>query len=137
MVNIARDHNVKTIAWEVLLLLIAAGAIHAVMFRRRGTLAQPALVPIAVLAFFAVQFVATPLSTSVSRRYEAEADWKGLQATRDPDSTITVLQSLTEGNDAPPSRPAWARAFFDTHPDPAQRVAMALAWARMNEPGEK
>ena len=52
--------------------------------RRRGGLRDPVNLPLAVLVITLVVLVATPFQNAVSRRYEAEADWRALQTTHDP-----------------------------------------------------
>ena len=62
--------------------------------RRRGGIANPATIPLALLVARRAQLVAAPIENAVSRRYEAEADWAALQATRDPASARRAVPQL-------------------------------------------
>src|SRR5207248_2114811 len=72
--------------------------------------------------------LARPLSTAVARRYEAEADWMALQATRDPHAMVVLMQEIDVEHHAAPTRPWWALALFEDHPDIMHRIDMAVAW---------
>ncbi len=52
--------------------------------RRRGGLGDPQAVPLALLAVAVLQLALLPVTNAISRRYEREADWLGLQATDEP-----------------------------------------------------
>jgi STE24 endopeptidase len=125
--HVARRHTWKRAAWQALFLLLAAALVNVVV-RRRGALHQPALIPLAVLVFFVAQLAWTPLSTAVARRYEAEADWMALQATRDPHAMVVLMQEIDVEHHAAPTRPWWALALFEDHPDIMHRIDMAVAW---------
>ena len=63
----------------------------------------------------------------VTRRMEAEADWKALEVSRDPDSVEgAMIGSETSLGD--PDPPGWVQLLLGTHPALADRVAMAHAW---------
>ena len=74
----------------------------------------------------------TPFSNAVSRRYEAEADWRALQATQDPSSAVGLFRKFGSLDLVQPNPPAWSYVWIDDHPTLAQRVAMAMAWARLH-----
>ncbi len=65
---------------------------------------------------------------------EAEADWKALQTTRDPQSARGLFVGFGETSLGDPDPPAWAHVLLDTHPSLAQRVAMAEAWRQARSP---
>jgi STE24 endopeptidase len=73
--------------------------------------------------------VTSPAQNVVSRRDEAEADWKALETTRDPAAARGLFRKFATTSLGDPSPPTWAYLFLDTHPTLAQRVAMADAWA--------
>ncbi len=97
--------------------------------RRRGGMGEPAAIPLALLVVVVVQLVAAPAASLVSRRMEAEADWKALETTRDPVAARGLFRELAATSLGDPSPPAWAQLLFGTHPTLAGRVAMADAWA--------
>jgi STE24 endopeptidase len=124
LAHVARSHLWKGIAWFALLAVPAVFLI-AWVTERRGGLGDPALVPLA-LASALVFFLATlPFQNLVSRRYEAEADWLALEATRDPESAVELDRRLVLTNLADPEPPAWLYAVFSTHPSAMERIAMA------------
>jgi Zn-dependent protease with chaperone function len=122
------DHIAKQIGWFALLALPAALAV-AIATRRRG-LADPSAVPVALFVAVIVVLVSTPLQSAASRRYEAEADWAALDATRDPRAMETLHRQFTDEGLADPDPPGWFAFLFDSHPSALERVAMARAWAR-------
>lgn len=129
LAHVARRHVWKGVAWFALLAVPIAFVI-AEAARRRGGLGQPGAVPLAVLAAVALQLALMPFANAVSRRYEAEADWVALRATRDPDAARMLFRRFASTNLADPSPPAWAYVVLSTHPSLEQRIALARAAAR-------
>jgi STE24 endopeptidase len=124
LAHVGREHLWKGIAWFALLaplvLLVVA---------RAADLTRAEAVPRAVLAIVAVQLALLPLTSAVSRRYEAEADWIALEATREPAAAESLLRRLSRTALAQPEPPAWSYALRSTHPSLLERIAMARAWA--------
>jgi STE24 endopeptidase len=120
------EHIAKSIGWFALLALPAALAV-AVATRRRG-LADPASVPVALFVVVVVVLLSTPLQSVASRRYEAEADWAALEATREPRAMERLHRRFTDEGLADPDPPGWFAFLFDSHPSGLDRVAMARAW---------
>jgi len=56
---------------------------------------KPEVVPFALLVLAVFGLLITPFGNAVSRRYEAEADWSALRATRDPRSAEGVFRKFT------------------------------------------
>jgi STE24 endopeptidase len=81
---------------------------------------------------FGLSLLATPLENVVSRRYESEADWMALQATRDPRAGREAFHSFTLIDLAQPNPPEWSYVLLDSHPTVIQRIAMTEAWATRN-----
>lgn len=128
----AHQHILKSLGW-MLLVLLPAGIVVALFATRRGGMGVPQAIPVALLVFSVVQFLATPLMTATGRRYEAEADWAALEATRDPAGMEALFKRFTSEARADPNPPGWAHVWFDGHPSGGERVAMARAWARRNK----
>jgi STE24 endopeptidase len=122
-------HVLKGIAWFALLAFPLTWAIARVT-RRRGGMGSPAAVPLAVLTIVVFGVVTAPVQNVVSRRYEAEADWSALTATRDPTAVRDTFRKFTETSLAEPNPPTWDYIFLENHPTIAQRIAMAEAWRR-------
>jgi STE24 endopeptidase len=125
--HVARRHILKGIAWGVLFTLPLTFLL-AEATRRRGGLHRAEVVPFALLVSFALSLLATPLENVVSRRYESEADWLALHATRDPSAGREAFRSFTRIDLAQPSPPLWSYVFIDDHPTVMQRLAMIRAW---------
>jgi STE24 endopeptidase len=128
--HVGRDHLWKGIGWFALFALPSAWLL-AFLTDRRGGLHRPAVVPFAVLVVVAVQLALLPATNLVSRRYEAEADWFALQATRDPAAAESLSRKLSQAALNEPDSPDWVDVVLSTHPDPVDRVAMARAWAAL------
>ena len=101
--------------------------------RRCGGMGAPEAVPLTLLVVVVFQLVTTPFANGISRRMEAEADWKALQVTRDPAALEGLMVHFSETGLGDPDPPAWAQLVLGTHPALADRVAMARAWPERDE----
>ena len=126
--HLQHDHIAKSIGWSALFALPAAFVVMLLTRRWEGGLGNPAAVPTALLVVIVLQLLASPLTSGASRRYEAEADWAALEATRDPRSMTELHHGFTEKALSDPDPPEWFHWMFDSHPSGAERVAMARAW---------
>jgi STE24 endopeptidase len=127
LAHVARSHLWKGLAWFALIALPATYAV-AWVTERRGGVADPAVVPVALAVALVLSFLAMPFGNAVSRRYEAEADWLALEATNDPASAIALDRGLVTTSLGDPDPPAWSSLLFGTHPPPLARIAMAEAF---------
>jgi len=125
--HLAHRHTLKRVGWLILFLLPAA-ALVALFTRRRGGLARPEAVPVALFVFVALQLLTAPLMNIVSRRDEAEADWSALNATHDPAAARSLFEQLAKASLANPDPPTWSYVLYDDHPTIVQRIAMVDAW---------
>lgn len=128
LAHVARAHVWKAVAWFALLAVPSLVAI-ALAAERRGGLRDPALVPLALLLAYLCFLATLPVQSVVSRRYEAEADWLALTATRDPEAAIAVARRFALTGLADPTPPGWARILLGTHPTVLERAGMAEAFA--------
>ncbi len=124
--HLQHRHTLKAVGWLGLFLLPAAGTV-ALATRRRGGLARPEAVPVALLAFVAFSLAVQPLLGATIRRLETEADWAALQATRDPEGARALFHDLSTETLTDPDPPGW-RALLGDHPSPMQRIALTRAW---------
>src|SRR5947208_1420174 len=129
--HLARRHIWKGIAWGGLIGVPILGLV-AFVTGRRGGLRNPAVVPLAFLTITAAGVATAPLTNAVSRRYEAEADWMALNATRDPAAARGLFKGFVTRDLQNPHPPGWVRLFLEDHPDPLARVEQAEAWKRLN-----
>jgi Zn-dependent protease with chaperone function len=69
------------------------------------------------------------LQNAISRRYEAEADWRALVATHDAAAARRLFVQFVPTTLEEPNPPAWDYAFLENHPTIAQRLAMVRAFS--------
>lgn len=99
--------------------------------RRDRTLdgpADPAGLPLLWFAVSVVLFLSSPISATISRRMEAEADWISLELTRDPDTFVAAERRLAETNLAWITPPELFVRWFYSHPPVLNRIGMAEYW---------
>jgi Zn-dependent protease with chaperone function len=125
--HLAHDDALRGVGWLALLLLPIWGLV-ALFTRRRGGLARPEAVPIAILVLVVAQLAAMPLLNAVQRRVEAAADWAALNATREPAVGRSLERRLTTKSLGDPDPSGWVYTLFDNHPTAMQRIAMTYAW---------
>jgi STE24 endopeptidase len=125
--HVRSRHILKAIGWTALLVLPTLWLL-ALATRRRGGVGDPANLPYAILVLTVLALLTTPLQNAVSRRYEAEADWRALNATRDPGADTRLFQQFGETSLEEPSPPLLDYLWLENHPTLAQRIAMAQAW---------
>jgi len=124
-------HIPKGLAWFGLFALPAAWLLMR-LTRRRGGMGSPEAVPLALLLVAVIQLSLAPAQAWISRRMEAEADWKALQTTRDPAAARGLFVGFGKTSLGNPNPPTWAHVLLDDHPTLAQRVAMVEAWASLH-----
>ena len=125
----ARRHIWKGIAWGIL-FSVPLTFLLAEATRRRGGIWRAEVVPFALLVSAVLGLLSTPIQNVVSRRYEAEADWMALQATRDPAAGREAFRSFTRVDLAEPDPPWWDYVLLENHPTVMQRLGMTRAWER-------
>jgi STE24 endopeptidase len=84
------------------------------------------------LVLTVLALLTAPLENAVSRRYEAEADWRALNATRDPAADASLFQEFGKSSLEQPNPPLLEYLWLENHPTLAQRIAMAQAWKARN-----
>ena len=129
--HVAHKHLWKGLGWSVLFAFPVTFFLAQVT-RRRGGLGDPGVLPYGFLVLVLVGVAITPAMNLVSRRFESEADWSALEATRDPASGRGLFEKFTQTSLQQPDPPTWAYVFLDTHPTTMQRIAMTDAWRREN-----
>jgi len=73
-------------------------------------------------------FLATPVTNSISRTTEFQADIFGLNAVRKPDAFATVMLKLSTYRKLEPGR--WEEMIFFTHPSGRTRIETAMRWKK-------
>jgi STE24 endopeptidase len=131
--HVRSRHIPKTIGWSALVVLPTLWLV-AVATRRRGGIADPANLPYAILVLAVIGLLSAPLQNLVSRRYEAEADWRALNATRNPVAMQKLFESFQRTSLEEPNPPLLDYLWLQNHPTLMQRIAMAQQW-RARNPG--
>jgi STE24 endopeptidase len=124
----SQRHLPKGVGWFALFALPGAWILMRAT-RRRGGMGAPEAVPLALLVVAVLQLASAPLANHISRRMEAEADWKALEVTHDPAALEGLMRGFSTTSLADPDPPRWAQFMLGTHPSLADRVAMAQAWS--------
>jgi STE24 endopeptidase len=129
--HVRSRHIIKGIGWSALLVVPTLWLL-ALLTRRRGGVGDPANLPYAILVLTVLALLTAPLENAVSRRYEAEADWRALNATRDPTADTRLFQQFGKTSLEEPNPSLLDYLWLENHPTIAQRIAMAKAWEARN-----
>ncbi|HXY37204.1 MAG TPA: M48 family metallopeptidase [Planctomycetaceae bacterium] len=90
------------------------------------SIADPAGLPLIVLLLGAYLFVMTPVTNTITRTEETEADAFGLNAAGEPDGFADAALMLSEYRKMRPGK--WEEIVFYDHPSGYNRVLMAMTW---------
>ncbi len=134
LAHVSRSHVWKGVAWFALFAVPAVGLLAWVV-RRRGGMHDPALVPLALLTAFVLFLATLPAQNAISRRYEAEADWLALEATRDAASDVGLQRRFVLTGLGDPDPPGWSRILLGSHPTALERIGMAEAFETLSARG--
>jgi len=85
-----------------------------------------AVLPLAAILFLSYLFITTPISNTVTRTMEFEADMYGLNAAQQPDGEANVDMMLGEYRKLDPG-PIEEFIFYD-HPSGRTRITAAMRW---------
>ena len=128
-------HVFKTIAIFALIFLFAFWMLYWItprIINRYGArwgvrgVDDVAVVPLFSIIISLLFLVLTPLTNTLIRTHELEADAFGLDAARQPDAEAQVMLSLSEYRKLDPG-PIEEFIFFD-HPSGRTRIQMAMDW---------
>jgi STE24 endopeptidase len=98
---------------------------------RIGAVDDPAGVPILVFLIGAWLTLCTPITNTITRQFETNADAYSLHLAQEPDGLSTALLKTAEYRDPTP-HPV-AEALFHSHPSVQNRIRMAMAWKAEHE----
>ena len=128
-------HRSKGVVFLGILIVIGFAllrpAFHA-MSRRHGgrwgvrDVADPAGMPVFAILISCYLFLLTPVTNSITRVQEAEADLFGLNASRQPDAFAEIAFKLSEYRKLDPS-PLEEFLFYD-HPSGRARIFASMRW---------
>jgi STE24 endopeptidase len=134
-----KHHDVRNGTAEGAVGAGAAMLAFAVLLRRRriraplriDSMRDPSAALLALSLLVLATFLASPIEQGLSRKIEAHADAHALELTNDPSTFIAMQKRLALSNldhlDPNPVLSFW----FDSHPTTMDRIAMALAYERM------
>ncbi len=125
LAHVRQRHLWKGLAWFVLLLTPGLA-----LLARLAPLRAPEDVPRVLLTAFVLLTLATPVVNALSRRYEAEADWIGLENAGNPRAAQRFFAEVARAGVRDPDPPGWWTLVFGTHPSLADRAGMADAFSR-------
>jgi len=135
------NHTYVVAVYLTLLFAIAVWIVHASFDRalalwgpRLGLRdrADPAALPLALAIFLLAAFVLSPLTNSLVRTTEAEADAFGLNAAREPEGFAMASMRLSTYRKLRPG-PIEEFLFYD-HPSGYERVRRSMLWRKENLP---
>jgi STE24 endopeptidase len=123
-------HMLKTFLGELVLLLAGFGAAALALawsWRWLGLTspADPAGLPVVVLAISVVLLLATPVLNAWSRAHERDADRFALDTASEPSAFIGAVRRMAAQNLAEEHPSSAAFLLFHTHPTAEERIAAA------------
>ena len=95
-------------------------------------LGDPASMPVLGIMIAVFAMLATPLTNTLIRVDESQADAFGLDVAKEPDGFASVAMKLSEYRKIEPG-PLEEALFFD-HPSGATRVRMSMQWKKVHAP---
>ena len=134
-------HINEMIAYASILSLIAFAIAHFGFQALTGVfgglwgirdITDPAGFAVLSMLLSVIGLVGTPITNTMIRANEAEADIYGLNSAREPDGFATIALKLAEYRKLDPS--PWEEFVFYDHPSGRSRVAMAMQWKAENLP---
>jgi STE24 endopeptidase len=128
------NHIWKAVAYFSLLIILGflfvRWAFNRILTRRPNlgieSVADPAGLPLLWFLLAMFLFVTSPISNTVSRLQELQADNFGLDASHQPDAAATTFLKLGEYRELDPS-PTVEILFFD-HPSGQTRILNSMRW---------
>jgi STE24 endopeptidase len=134
------NHGLRLTIYITLVLVFAFWFTHrlldAALARWGGRLGledrtDPAALPLAFAILSIFFFIATPLTNSITRQAEAEADAFGLNAAREPNGFAMAAMRLSTYRKIHPG-PIEEALFYD-HPSGYDRVHGSMVWLKENQ----
>ncbi|HWA31088.1 MAG TPA: M48 family metallopeptidase [Rhizomicrobium sp.] len=129
------NHNAIGLTWMGLIFLVGFAFVNYGFRWLTGifggnwdvrTIDDVAGLPVVMALFSVFMLLATPVTNTMSRTIEAQADAFGLNAAREPDGFATVTLKLSEYRKLDPS--PWEEFVFYDHPSGRSRIFRAMTW---------
>jgi len=135
------NHGAKLVLYAAVMSLIMFGLLFVIFnwvihrwgdsLQLRG-ISDLAALPLLALILTTLTFLLTPISNSIGRITEREADAFGINTAREPDGAASVALKLGSYRKLDPG-PLEEFIFFD-HPSGRARIRMAMDWKAANLP---
>jgi STE24 endopeptidase len=134
------NHGLRLIVYLTLVLTLGFWVVHRVFDRLLARWGErldlrgrddPAALPLAVAILSAFFLLATPVTNSIVRQAEAEADAYGLNAAREPHGFAMAAMRLSTYRKIKPG-PLEETVFYD-HPSGYTRVHGSMIWLQENQ----
>ncbi len=134
------NHSLRGVIYLILVLTLGLFVVNRVFDRllvrwgpRLGLegRADPAALPLALGILSLFFFLATPLTNSITRQAEAEADAYGLNSAREPNGFAMAAMRLSTYRKIKPG--ALEEIIFYTHPSGYARVHRSMTWLAENQ----
>jgi STE24 endopeptidase len=131
------NHSLRLPLYFSLLIAFGFWFVHATFDRAQRRWGQrfgvegradPAGLPLISALFSMFFFFATPVSNSIVRQAEAEADAYGLNAAGEPHGFATAAMRLSTYRKIHPGK--WEEAIFYDHPSGYDRVRRSMEWLK-------
>jgi STE24 endopeptidase len=90
------------------------------------SLEDPAILPVAFIILTVIGVFLTPVTNTIIRTHEMEADLFGLNAARAPDGFASTAMKLSQYRKIEPG--PWEEFIFFDHPSGHTRVQTAMRW---------
>jgi STE24 endopeptidase len=92
--------------------------------------ADPAGLPIILLAVYLGTWAALPVQNTVGRYFETQADQSALDLARQPNAFVDAELEIANDNKTNVAPTPWNTFIFNDHPAPAERIRMAKEWSK-------
>jgi len=125
--HFVRHHLIKGIAINLASIFIGLYLVHLAYRYVLGQAGIPDMMRLEYLPYlglflFLFSLVVMPLTNSVSRRFEFEADAFAVRAVSNPQAAISTLEKLAEINLTDPNPNPLMEFFFHSHPSISRRI---------------
>ena len=113
----------RHVAWGTVLGMVGAAGGVLLLWALRADVADPGIVPVAILLFTGLELVALPLGAALSRSWERAADRFSIELTGDPAAYERLHHGLALDNMADIEPPRAYYLAFHGHPTAPERIA--------------
>jgi STE24 endopeptidase len=134
------NHSLRLAVYFSLVILFGFWFVHVVLDKvlaRFGAKygitgrTDPAALPIALAVFSFLMLLLTPVTNSIVRQAEKEADLYGLNSAREPHGFATAAMRLSTYRKINPGY--WEEVIFYDHPSGYDRVRSSMLWLNENQ----